>query len=357
MHVFDGIPCEFHSHDNTGWDIGAFQWAAREIECDMIVCFGAFSYFKRAGWLRRMRHVFREYGDGLYGASASYQFNPHIRTAGFWCHPELIRAYTTDVATFAERYAFEHGERSLTRLADYLQLGCWMVTWDAVYPEAEWRTPPNIFWRGDQSNSMFYDRQFETYDEHPLARPFYAAGADGWGECPGAVVLGKELSEWATRTDPDTNSPVPEDPWGFLARQTLATLKETAPGVSGKARIEHDFVAELCLDHLAWVRTELLDRLGLPEELLRSPDIMVAAIHSALRLNGYSGTPYNQRLQRGPWEMRDGVRLAWLRRTLLRLLQPFADNQYQQDARDAAPDALLSDEIVYLQDRVQRLEH
>jgi 2-polyprenyl-6-methoxyphenol hydroxylase-like FAD-dependent oxidoreductase len=177
--VFDGLEFERHQHDDSGWDIGAFQTAAREIDCDVIVCLGGNSHFKRAGWLERMIEAFRSHGDGLYGASASYERDPHIRTNAFWCDPVVIRAYPVRVRTNAERYRFEASALSLTRLVEHIGLGCWLITWDGDYAKSDWRIPANIFRRGDQSNSLVYDRYFdlyETMDEE--SRAAHAALAD-----------------------------------------------------------------------------------------------------------------------------------------------------------------------------------
>ncbi|MGB4593708.1 MAG: hypothetical protein WBI63_08065, partial [Coriobacteriia bacterium] len=171
-----------HQHDDVGWDTGAYLKVASEIDCDLMVCLGGSSYFMRAGWLSRMAEAYCEHGLGLYGSSASLEITPHIRTTGFWCHPTLLRAYPRTVRSKKDRYAFEHGPASLTRLAEYVGLGCWLVTWDAVYAKPQWRTPPNIFRRGDQSNSIVFDRQFGMYEDWDEAtRLHYAALADGEG--------------------------------------------------------------------------------------------------------------------------------------------------------------------------------
>jgi len=178
--VFEGLEARFHAHDNTGWDIGAYQRMAGELDCDIIVCLGASSYFKRAGWLRRIVDVFLEHGHGLYGASASYEVTHHIRTAGFWCNPELIRAYPTTVRVFEERYAFEHGAESITSLAKAQGLTCLLVTWDSVYSESEWRVPFDTFGRGDQSNALMYDGRFDQYGARtPVSRMWYSGRGDG----------------------------------------------------------------------------------------------------------------------------------------------------------------------------------
>lgn len=177
--VFEGLSAEFHQHDDSGWDIGAFQKAARDIDCDVIVFLGGTSYFKRPGWLRRMATSVRLHGDGLFGASASYERDPHIRTNAFWCDPMLVRAYPRRVRSHADRYRFEAGAVSLTRMAESIGLRGWLVTWDGEYGKEQWRTPLNIFRRGDQSNALVWDRQFEMYeDEVPELQAIRAAAAD-----------------------------------------------------------------------------------------------------------------------------------------------------------------------------------
>jgi chloramphenicol O-acetyltransferase type B len=162
--VFDGVQVQFHRHDGAGSDIGAFQSAARDIDCDMIVCLDATCHFKRAGWLQRMVESVRSHGDGLYGASTSQEGAPHVRAASFWCDPMLIRAYPKRVRRQSDCDEFEVGESSITTLAEGLGLGCWLVTWDGVYWKRDWRVAPNIYQRGDQSDSLVWDRQFELYE-------------------------------------------------------------------------------------------------------------------------------------------------------------------------------------------------
>jgi hypothetical protein len=178
--VFAGLDCGFIQHDDTGWDIGAYQRAAREIDCDMVVCLGGSSFFVSGGWLERMTAAFAEFGGrGFFGATASFERRPHIRTSAFWCRPELIRAYPRVVATPEDRYEFEHGDVSITSLARTAGLGCWLVTWDGIYAESEWRTPANIFRRGDQSNALACDRHFELYEEmDEESKAFHATLAD-----------------------------------------------------------------------------------------------------------------------------------------------------------------------------------
>jgi hypothetical protein len=154
--------------------------AARVIDCGLIVCLGGNSHFTRAGWLSRMVAAARSHGDGLYGASASYERDPHIRTTGFWCDPMLLRAYPINVRTYEERYAFEASASSLTRLAEHEGLQCWLVTWSGEYLMGDWRTPADIFRRGDQSNALVRDKHFDLYEAmDDDAKSLHASMADG----------------------------------------------------------------------------------------------------------------------------------------------------------------------------------
>jgi hypothetical protein len=105
-------------HNNVGQDIGAFQFAAAAYSCDMMIFFGAHSYFRKPGWLARCESVFAQYGEKhLYGATGN-QGNgpvwPHVRTTGFWCAPELMNQFPWRITQNIERYEFEHGGSGLT---------------------------------------------------------------------------------------------------------------------------------------------------------------------------------------------------------------------------------------------------
>lgn len=152
-------------HDDSGWDIGGFQAVADTLDCDFAVWLGGPAWFRRRGWLKRMAEVWKKYGPGLYGSLASYQRQPHIITTGFWCKPELIRAYPVRVKTYQDRYNFEHQDISITNMAVSLHLPVLLATWDGEYPMPRWRAAENIFRRGDQSNCLTYYRHTDVYDQ------------------------------------------------------------------------------------------------------------------------------------------------------------------------------------------------
>lgn len=149
-------------HDDTGWDIGAYQKAARTIPCDLMVFFGGTSFPKGPGWLERMVAAYRKHGPAIYGATGSLGHNIHIRTTGFWLDPSLFNAYPHPVTSERDsRYAFEHGKQGLTMWAIARGLKAWVVTWTGEYEWQQWDSIPNGFQRGDQSALLVGDRLTE----------------------------------------------------------------------------------------------------------------------------------------------------------------------------------------------------
>lgn len=135
---FAGVKCQFHLRDNSGWDIGLFQWAAEHIPCDLLVCLGAPVHFYREGWLKRMADAFVDNGPNLYGCFG-YTFPLHIRTTVFWCHPDLLNSYPYIIgSTRKTRYEFEHGGESFTRWVINAKLEAMIVSWNEVWPQPDW---------------------------------------------------------------------------------------------------------------------------------------------------------------------------------------------------------------------------
>lgn len=135
--LFAPLACGFKMHNNFGKDIGAYQMAAREIPCDLLVCLGAPVHFHRGGWLDRIISVYERNGPGLYGAWGFHQPADHIRTTAFWCAPELLNSYPFEVRNDS-RYEFEHGRNSFHNHTRSLGLESYMVTWDGCYSTKEW---------------------------------------------------------------------------------------------------------------------------------------------------------------------------------------------------------------------------
>lgn len=136
---FEGIPCEFRRHSNLGWDIGAYQWAAETIKCDLMVCLGAPAHFHHSGWLDRMANAYIENGPALYGCWAYLSPNWHVRTTVFWLPPDILKSYPEIVGSSTRmRYEFEHGNKSITRHAINCGFECIMVTMKGCFPFSQW---------------------------------------------------------------------------------------------------------------------------------------------------------------------------------------------------------------------------
>lgn len=169
--LFASLPrVRFVEHDDTGWDIGAFQKASRVADSDVMLFMGSSIVFRHHGWLNRVKDSVSRHGDGLYGAmgnSGNIPGNvwPHIRTTGFWMLRETFNAYPKVVSNPQERYPFEHGKMCLSEWTRHQGKKVLVVTSDAEYEYKDWDTFPNGLHRGDQSALLFTDRLTEP--------PFY----------------------------------------------------------------------------------------------------------------------------------------------------------------------------------------
>jgi hypothetical protein len=161
-------PVEYYRYDGGGWDCGAWQFAGREIDADLLVCFNSSTYITGNDWLIRFVQAVEEYGDGLYGPLASYEIQPHIRTPCMIFQPHVVRGYPHEVKSREDTYRFEvfgfpPENINFTQWVRNKGLQTRLVTWDGVYDLPDWRKPDNIFRRGDQSNLIVKDRHTEAY--------------------------------------------------------------------------------------------------------------------------------------------------------------------------------------------------
>jgi hypothetical protein len=151
----------FFEHDDSGWDIGAYQHAAREFDCDMMVFLGTSAWIKGPGWLDRMASAFMKHGDHLYGVMGNQGFGPvhaHIRTTGFWMSPGLLNEYPVIVSRLDQRYPFEHGQQCLTRFVWNKGKKVFVVTWNGEYEHPHWDSIPNGYHKGNQGALLIGDR-------------------------------------------------------------------------------------------------------------------------------------------------------------------------------------------------------
>ena len=163
--LFSALPdVTYFIHDNTGWDIGGYVALAKEIHDDFMLCVGSTGFFTRAGWLERMVDMWRKHGPGLYGSLATFEITPHLNTSGFWCEPGLLALYPKKVLTKTHRYEFEHGKSAFWKIVTARGVNVMLATWDGEYEWRQWRLPPNIYLRGDQSNCLTQFRISYLYE-------------------------------------------------------------------------------------------------------------------------------------------------------------------------------------------------
>ncbi len=178
--LFSGLPVGFWPRVNDeARDIGAYLDAAKTISSDyeMMLCLGESVYFHREGWLKRLVEARERYGPGMYGPFATHVIRAHLQTTAFFCPPSFLREYPLRVTNRKERYEFEHGERALWRLLHARKIPVKLVTWNGEWGPGQWRIPPNILWRGDQSNLLMYSNHADRWRDETRKRN-WSASAD-----------------------------------------------------------------------------------------------------------------------------------------------------------------------------------
>lgn len=155
-------PVEVFQHDNSGYDIGAYQAAAHALPCDMMVFFGSTAYLRGPNWLKRMAEAFEKHGSSaLYGTMGNLgcgNIFPHIRTTSFWMAPMMLNMYPLRVTDPAHRYPAEHGPNCITQWFRNQGQKAIVVTWDQEYDWPSWDNNRNGFHQGDQSALIAGDK-------------------------------------------------------------------------------------------------------------------------------------------------------------------------------------------------------
>lgn len=180
--LFTGINAKMYPRSNDGWDVGAYIEAAKGpcADYDIMVCLGESVYFHRAGWLLQFERAWKKHGPGMYGPFSSNNVRAHLGTTAFCCHPSLLKNYPRRVQERVDRYEFEHGETALWRRAQRFGMPVKLVTWDGEWEPRLWRFPPNILYRGDQSNLLMFCNHSDGFaNATPQRRVSWARRCDG----------------------------------------------------------------------------------------------------------------------------------------------------------------------------------
>lgn len=178
--LFDSINASFLPRPNDGgYDLSAYHQIAKEVPCDLLVCQGESVHYHRPGWLKKIADAHQTFGEGMYGMFSSHLVRAHLNTTGFAISPRFLNEYPVPT-NHDERYAEEHGERSLWRSVQSKGGAVKLVCWDGAWDCRQWRLPRNCLWRGDQSNCLahcIHSDRFFAADQKTKA--MWARLADG----------------------------------------------------------------------------------------------------------------------------------------------------------------------------------
>lgn len=161
--LFDELVDDYTYYNGGGYDCGTYQALGSHMDCDLVFGLNTHTYFWRKGWLEPFVDAATTYGPGVYGATASYQCNPHLRTPAIAFHPSIMRAYPEVVNCRSKTCLFEAGPNNFALFALANGVPAKLVAANGVYDLPEWRKPDNIFRRGDQTNCLVWDRHTDIY--------------------------------------------------------------------------------------------------------------------------------------------------------------------------------------------------
>lgn len=167
--IYDGMDVRFLHYRGTGWCSGAHQFAARQLDCDFAVFTTARTHFWKSGWLKRFVDAREVGGDGMYGDMSSNEGGvPHLRTNFYGLHPSVLSDFPHPLDSRSASRTLESGEWNLSiKFVDDSRPSR-LVTWDGIYGFPLWRSPANIFCRGDQSACLTRDRHSDLYAKASL---------------------------------------------------------------------------------------------------------------------------------------------------------------------------------------------
>lgn len=184
----DDVPGAKHlRYDGGGWDCGAWQFAGRNIDTDLLVCFNSSCYITGNAWLRHFVEAAERFGDGLYGPLTSNEIIPHVRTPCMIFQPKVINDYPEQVNSREDTYRFESmgypsGVPNFTQWVRGKGLATMLVTWYGAYYITEWRNPANIFRKGNQHALIVKDRHCEAYEASDETGKRFLEGLAGHGD-------------------------------------------------------------------------------------------------------------------------------------------------------------------------------
>jgi hypothetical protein len=179
--ILAGIQFKVLRYNGGGWDIGAYQHAAKHLlNYDFVVFLNSQAHIRKANWLRYFAEAFERFGVGVYGASSSFEISPHIRTCCIAFTPRLILEYPLAVRCRYDAVVFEHSPKNFSQWALEKGLPVCIVSQSGVDQLAESRNRPDIFRRGSQADLLINDRHTIIYNSaSPAEKERLERQADG----------------------------------------------------------------------------------------------------------------------------------------------------------------------------------
>lgn len=180
---FDTINHTRHDTWTGGWDIGAHQhFACSVAPQNWIMCFSSWAHFDRPGWLKAFVDARRQFGEGLYGSTASLENNIHLRGTGFFVRADAIHNCPIGVNSRPESHEWENRSDNFTIWCMKTGIPPRLVAPSGVYEASDFRKPENGFRSGDQSDIWTRDKYTLLYDQaSPMERSVLNARSNGTG--------------------------------------------------------------------------------------------------------------------------------------------------------------------------------
>lgn len=159
--------------DDTGFDIGAYKHAAKQVRQDYVVFLNSHSAIEADDWLAKLMRPFKIHADaGIVGATASWEQqdiltpfpNIHVRTNGFAVRRTdflSVKAGLLDSKLACNQ--FEAGAHSMTRQLIERGLAAYVVGRDGrIFGKDTWPTS-RTFRSGNQENLLITDNRTRHY--------------------------------------------------------------------------------------------------------------------------------------------------------------------------------------------------
>ncbi len=164
MKFLDELDYKTIEYKGNGWDIGAYQYCARHLLAyDLVMLLNSQAFVVQDDWLSYFAVAYKKNGQGVYGASSSFEVAPHIRTSCFAVSPELLLHYPLQVRSRYDACVFEHSPSNFSLWALSQNLPVYVVMRSGAYKLFESRAGGDIFRRGSQSDLLVNDRHTIIY--------------------------------------------------------------------------------------------------------------------------------------------------------------------------------------------------